>query len=179
MRKAMLILAILLPFIFMVGFMARSEYQIRHGTLWEIDIQGYDPRDILKGHYIDYRYRWNWDNKKLENFMKRKVSLYEENCLCLEENESSIINPVVYPIECNENVKCKAKLKGHLVGNLKDNNFITGIEKFYIAEKKASSLERALRTKKASIQFRINHQGRAVLVDLFLDGKNWQNEIEQ
>ncbi|SER63020.1 GDYXXLXY domain-containing protein [Sphingobium sp. YR768] len=30
----------------------------RSGEEWLIPIQGYDPRDLLRGHYVQYRYDW-------------------------------------------------------------------------------------------------------------------------
>jgi hypothetical protein len=30
----------------------------REGTDWEVPIAGYDPRDILRGHYVEFEYDW-------------------------------------------------------------------------------------------------------------------------
>lgn len=36
-----------------------STYRLaQQGQEWLIPIQGYDPRDLLRGHYITYRYDW-------------------------------------------------------------------------------------------------------------------------
>ncbi|MEM6585863.1 MAG: GDYXXLXY domain-containing protein [Pseudomonadota bacterium] len=36
----------------------QSEDLSRQGTDWEVPIQGYDPRDLLRGHYVEFRYDW-------------------------------------------------------------------------------------------------------------------------
>ena len=46
----------------LVGFAALwgwSDYQSRQGTEWDVEIQGYDPRDLLRGHYVQFTYDWN------------------------------------------------------------------------------------------------------------------------
>jgi len=37
------------------GISERSYYQ---GTDWEVPIMGYDPRDYLRGHYVEFSYDW-------------------------------------------------------------------------------------------------------------------------
>ena len=37
------------------GMSERTYYQ---GTDWEVPIQGYDPRDYLRGHYVEFSYDW-------------------------------------------------------------------------------------------------------------------------
>lgn len=35
-----------------------THYKAQQGTIWAVPISGYDPRDLLRGHYITYRYDW-------------------------------------------------------------------------------------------------------------------------
>lgn len=30
----------------------------RQGVEWEVPVQGYDPRDLLQGHYVQFQYEW-------------------------------------------------------------------------------------------------------------------------
>ncbi|MEY2925991.1 MAG: hypothetical protein RL367_468 [Pseudomonadota bacterium] len=30
----------------------------QQGRIWEVPVSGYDPADLLRGHYIRYRYQW-------------------------------------------------------------------------------------------------------------------------
>lgn len=58
MRKPPQILAILFPLIGLAGIWGWSDYQSRQGTDWEVPIEGYDPRDLLRGHYVEFNYDW-------------------------------------------------------------------------------------------------------------------------
>ena len=54
--KAIVILVI--PLAGLGALWATSEKSSREGTVWEVPIEGYDPRDLLRGHYIQFRYDW-------------------------------------------------------------------------------------------------------------------------
>ena len=50
---------LLVPILILAG-MSLGHFHDQHtGTLWRIPITGYDPRDILRGHYLQFRYEWN------------------------------------------------------------------------------------------------------------------------
>ena len=50
--------ALLLPLIVLAFTWATTYRMARQGQDWLIPIKGYDPRDLLRGHYIQYRYDW-------------------------------------------------------------------------------------------------------------------------
>lgn len=50
--------AVLLPALGLGGLWAMSEHTYHQGTEWEVPIQGFDPRDILRGHYVEFSYDW-------------------------------------------------------------------------------------------------------------------------
>jgi hypothetical protein len=37
---------------------AWSDHASRQGTEWEVAVRGYDPRDFLRGHYVEFSYDW-------------------------------------------------------------------------------------------------------------------------
>jgi hypothetical protein len=51
-------LTLLLPLIGLGGLWGWSDFKSEQGTDWLVPIQGYDPRDLLRGHYIQYSYDW-------------------------------------------------------------------------------------------------------------------------
>ncbi|WP_022681620.1 GDYXXLXY domain-containing protein [Sphingobium bisphenolivorans] len=66
MSKARLLLtaALVLPLI-ACGIVWASTYRLaQQGEEWLIPIQGYDPRDLLRGHYVQYRYDWPVDTAR-------------------------------------------------------------------------------------------------------------------
>ncbi len=52
------IAALILPLIALSASWAFTHYKSQQGTTWIVPISGYDPRDLLRGHYVIYRYEW-------------------------------------------------------------------------------------------------------------------------
>ena len=48
------VLALLVPIVALLGWVASIEYQIATSQKIRIHIEGYDPRDLLAGHYISF-----------------------------------------------------------------------------------------------------------------------------
>ena len=49
-------LAVVLPMIGLLVLVARAEVLLRSGESFRIAIKGYDPRDLLHGHYLQYSF---------------------------------------------------------------------------------------------------------------------------
>ena len=58
MKTALRLAAIALPLAGLGAIWAMTEYESRQGTEWDVPIRGYDPRDLLRGHYVEYVYDW-------------------------------------------------------------------------------------------------------------------------
>ncbi len=52
------LLAAILPLAGLAALWAQSDRTYHSGTEWEVPIQGYDPRDYLRGHYVEFSYDW-------------------------------------------------------------------------------------------------------------------------
>ncbi len=52
------IAALVLPLLGLGWTWASSERLSRQGTDWQVPIEGFDPRDLLRGHYVEFRYDW-------------------------------------------------------------------------------------------------------------------------
>ena len=57
-RRLAALIAIALPLVGLAGMWATTERWHRQGTDWLVPVQGYDPRDLLRGHYVEFRYAW-------------------------------------------------------------------------------------------------------------------------
>jgi hypothetical protein len=51
-------LAALLPVVGLAALWLQSDRTYNSGTEWEVPIEGYDPRDYLRGHYVEFSYDW-------------------------------------------------------------------------------------------------------------------------
>lgn len=50
--------AMLAPVLGLAALWAHSDHTYRQGTEWDVPIAGYDPRDYLRGHYVEFAYDW-------------------------------------------------------------------------------------------------------------------------
>ena len=55
MKKLYILVILLCPFFFMIGWIGVLVHRMDHAQLVEVPITGYDPRDILRGHYLRYQ----------------------------------------------------------------------------------------------------------------------------
>ena len=58
MIRAARLFAALVPVAGLAALWGISDRTFRSGTEWEVPIQGYDPCDYLRGHYVEFSYDW-------------------------------------------------------------------------------------------------------------------------
>jgi hypothetical protein len=58
MIRAARLAAAFLPLLGLAALWSMSDRTYRTGTEWEAPVQGYDPRDYLRGHHVEFRYDW-------------------------------------------------------------------------------------------------------------------------
>jgi len=51
-------IALLLPLVGLGLIWLLTDRDSHLGTEWDVPIAGYDPRDLLRGHYVQFRYDW-------------------------------------------------------------------------------------------------------------------------
>ena len=54
MSKPLQRIAVILPIALLVVMIGRAEWQLEHSQTWHFAIRGYDPRDLLRGHYLRF-----------------------------------------------------------------------------------------------------------------------------
>ena len=57
-RSALRAAALVLPLLGLAGTWTFTHVRAQQGTEWDVPIAGYDPRDLLRGHYVIYTYDW-------------------------------------------------------------------------------------------------------------------------
>lgn len=58
MMSAARLAAVIVPVLGLAGLWGWSDDLSRQGTEWDVEVQGYDPRDLLRGHYVEFTYDW-------------------------------------------------------------------------------------------------------------------------
>jgi uncharacterized membrane-anchored protein len=152
-NKKALIIALLFPIIVLGTLTAYRQYVFSHGDEVVLPISGYDPRDLLAGHYLTYRIDYGVDG------ICAAYSPQQTGFVCLAPKMFSYTEP--------EN--CSKLIRG--VCNY--GRFEAGIERYYVSDDKAKYLEEQVRAKAASIVLSVTPGGQAQVKDVLVNGRSW------
>lgn len=180
MRQKLLIVALVFPILglgLITGFRA---YKASSGHEMKFDVKGYDPRDLLSGHYVQYRVDYGpiaeCDEledtiplKENEEPLKAKENNLE-TCVCYSDPSEPTSG---YWKSCDSVESCPVFIRG----NCKYGRFEAGIEKFFIPENKSRYYDSVLRTQGGELTVKIDSGGQASIVDLILpiSFEQWQS----
>jgi uncharacterized membrane-anchored protein len=159
------VIALLIPILIIVGSIGKSEYQLATGKFWKFKISGYDPRDLLRGHYVNYQVEFDWQKDK------GICSDKDDCCLCLNRKKNSLDSSKVSKMSCS--------LATERCDGLMREEYIQELKKYFIPEDKGKVLENAIREKDAEILVAISDDGHPVVRDLLVDGNTWQEEVHK
>lgn len=124
--------AVVAPVLGLAALWLQSDRTYHTGTEWEVPIQGYDPRDYLRGHYVEFSYDWpgipDWD-------------WGSEQRLCVE-GTAPRIERVINP---DTGSACAHPLRANLSGVYGWNGLVRG--RLYIGQARAAQLEEELRNR--------------------------------
>ncbi|GAA4048807.1 hypothetical protein GCM10022213_20800 [Parerythrobacter jejuensis] len=129
MRSAARIFAFILPIAGLAAIWGWTDYKGRQGNDWLVPIAGYDPRDLLRGHYIDFTYDW----PGLEDLDDRYPL-----ALCLE-GASPVLERVTAPVP---GADCPYPVKADLSSIYGQGSLERG--RFYVPQTQAKETERKL-----------------------------------
>lgn len=166
-RKSLLAIAsIALATIVPLIMAFQSSHEMASNPVVKVKITGYDPRDLLYGHYMNFQYDWNWD-KATDNNCRG-----DDCCLCVEAKE---INPQVYVQQCaaaKAVPTCAHIIKGQSYGV---SDFYGPPTQFFVDETKALPLETFFRKHSGKKEFLLGlslpPSGKARIGQLYIEGK--------
>ena len=152
-----LLLIVMIPFILLCLLIVRAEYHLSVGSEWDISVRGYDPRDLLRGHYLRFRLDYNYIDSKENNCSG------DDCCLCLNKTEHQA--PKVHKTDCaTAKTQCDAFILPELEHSL---------NRFYIPETKARLAETLLQEARehdtAYLRLSINAKGEPRIVDMVIN----------
>ncbi len=161
-----LLAALIFPVVALLALTGYKAYKVHAGVEVILPIAGYDPRDLLSGHYLIYR-----------------LDLPEETCpasepdrdpvyLCVDKRSSPVSTHVVYSGNRTDHDDCAAIIRGRCEGG----GFLAGVERFYIPEQHSRLLDRIVRgwgkdSGRTKLVLSVDLAGKAVIKDLLIDGK--------
>lgn len=158
-----LIFAIAFPIVILLGLTMQKHILRQTGVKKIFPISGYDPRDLLSGHYLIYTI----------DYGVAGVCSYDPNNYQAGKTESHIcIDTNTYATGPVSN-GCQVAIRGECQAG----RFVAGLERFYVPQEKALALERLIQSKKASIVVSIGGGGTAQVTDLLIEGVPWQEAL--
>ena len=150
--KKTLWIVLLIPIFCLLALTAQKKYIRSTGVEVYLPIEGYDPRDLISGHYLIYRVDYGVPNLC--------ANYYKERYVCLDDRSFTNEQPT----------NCKLFIKGRCTYG---DRFEAGIERYYIPESVAAELEKLVREKKTGINISVSSDGVAQVKDLVIEGQIW------
>jgi uncharacterized membrane-anchored protein len=145
------------------------------GTVVEFKVVGYDPRDLLAGHYVTYDVVYGSEPVCRVRGDDPQVAYAPERCLCLNVDPEDRLASVSSVEHCDKNTTptCNLWIRGACLSG----RFQAGIERFYIPEKYSPYL--LVIPDDAKIVVNITAKGRAKVRDLRIAGNTLENFIAE
>lgn len=147
--------ALLLPLAGLAGGIALEETGARGATTWRIPVTGYDPRDPIRGRYIQFRYDWRIEGPA-------HLCRNPADCaLCLEEGGEAV--RVVPAAEtCPARIDHRASRIGIMYAPEAAATPLAAASRLFVSERSAPRLERQLREQPMMIVARLTRDGRLI-----------------
>lgn len=161
MNKRALLFVVALPICYMAFWLASLEASVTLAKEITLEVEGYDPRDLLSGHYLRYRVSYgDVANKGLT------YNYSSDSCLCFGV-EPTVPAKAIWAGNCSERDQstCGIYLRGHTGWGPQ---FIADIERYYIPEQYASSLQRV--PSNTTIRVAVPSSGRGIVRGMYVDG---------
>ncbi len=127
------------------------------GREFTFPVSGYDPRDLLSGHYLVYRVDYQTSQNQCDAHSPAYVCLEPTRILSMGENPT-----------CSAFIKGRCNERG---------SFEANIERFYVPELEAPQLDTAIRQGQGSIIVSVSSNGQAVVKEFLLNGLPWKQSI--
>lgn len=155
--------AVALPLAVLLAWETRLEWLIRSGTEVRLAVNGFDPRDLLAGHYLTYAVDFGPENLCPQSFSGTDEG--QETCVCLSENATTGVYQATWSGACDESpAQCGPFVKGTCLYGM----FASDINRFYFPESFQSSL--AIVPEKSTIRVVLTSEGRGIVTGFAVDG---------
>lgn len=167
-------LAILIALVIPVTLAAKAWQSIHHSPVVKISIRGFDPRDLLRGHYLLFRFDWNWQMTQAE----RDAACADTACvLCLA---AVPVDPpaTLMPAPAATPVNCPIRVDGVYQGG---DEYDIGLNRYYVAESSARVWEGRLRDRTDEFRMGLSllPTGKVMLEKLYFAGVPIENYTER
>jgi GDYXXLXY protein len=165
-------LAVVVPMLGLLVLVARAEVRLRSGASFRVAIEGYDPRDLLRGHYLQYRFRFDWQGESSCGRLSAGLpeGIDPSCCVCLGSKVDSHELAQARQVACDQVGTCDGWLEAAS---------LSPPLRYFVPERRASELEDALRGREASLALSCGPGGQPAIGELYIDGRPWRDVVEE
>ncbi|MEL6486900.1 MAG: GDYXXLXY domain-containing protein [Pseudomonadota bacterium] len=137
-----------LPFAGLAALWWQSDTLSRQGTDWEVEIEGYDPRDLLRGHFVEFQYAWPIRPTAVEEDGEARPPRWQRapQALCLIGEAPEIAEAIVYDSEFDPEFEmCEHKLIAQAGSVYGSGSLARG--RLYVGQERARAIQEELRNR--------------------------------
>ncbi len=172
MKSKLTLVGIVVPILVMAMWVARQKFIQATGVEVTLAVEGFDPRDLLSGHYLRYQVKYGIDNICVGD-LKSRSDL--PACVCFADaTDKAVPNVATWAGECSSRPStCKVFIKGYCHTGF----FAAGIERYYFSDTLTKEL--AVVPERSAIVFKVGSDGTALVSEFFVDGMKLMDFIEK
>jgi hypothetical protein len=147
---------IFVPLLAIAGWIGSYMMHVANSATYELAIRGFDPRDLLSGHYLRYQVDYG---------MPITCEKVQTNwCVCLKPGEDNDVASGIWQGDCSD-ARCDTPLKG----TCRYGRFTAGIEQFFFSEQYTREL--AVVPPESSIIVSVSRSGKGVVKEMLVGGE--------
>lgn len=154
-------LSIFIPILIFAAWAAQYTYMAASGPKVRLNITGYDPRDLLAGHYLNYTVEFG-PKYSCDNMSNSTL------CVCLETNPENGISTASWAGSCLEREK-QENCQNWIQVQCRYGTTITNINRYYFSEVHQKDL--VIAPMNSSIEIALNGRGQAVVTNFYVNDK--------
>lgn len=155
------IFSVVLPIAVLGGWLARLDWLESSGTKVRLAVSGFDPRDLLAGHYLTYTVNYG----PAGDCPQEGAAATATTCVCLAENAASRVHEATWAGPCDVRpLECPL----YLEGECHYGRFTANIERFYFPDTFRSTL--AVVPDKSTITVALTPTGDGIVTGFAVDG---------
>jgi len=152
-------LIVVAPIALMALWIGSLAVEVAQGADVLLPVRGYDPRDILRGHYVTYQVDYG-------SKVTRESYDQDPRCVCLEPKGGAVTEATWFGYCADRDAgTCPLFIRGRSSYQ----GFLAGIERFYIPEAYSESLRTV--PDGATIKVRVARSGRAYVTEMLVKGE--------
>jgi uncharacterized membrane-anchored protein len=152
-NKRLQIISIFLPVLVMGAWIGSVALHRTSGNIARLRVVGFDPRDLLSGHYLRYQIDYGESPVTCQSA--------DDWCLCLKVDQQGLAR-MEHQGRCSILPGCELRLRGQC----QNERFTAGIERYYFSEEFRKEL--AVVPEQSSIEVSLDDQGNAIVKEFFV-----------